>query len=57
VDFASLIHPTPWAELRRALIADPGLREKVKRVCLPQVADPYAQRHYFWLHYVRQTSS
>jgi hypothetical protein len=46
-----------WAELRRALLADPALREKVERVCRPHAADPYAQRHRFWLHYVESHRS
>lgn len=43
-----------WAELRRALLADPTLADKVKRVCRPHLADPYAQRHYFWMQYVER---
>jgi hypothetical protein len=46
-----------WAELRRALLADPALGEKVERVCRPHAADPYAQRHRFWLHYVESHRS
>jgi hypothetical protein len=46
-----------WADLRRALIADPNLRDKVRRVCLARVADPYAQRYHFWLHYVDRTAA
>ena len=41
-----------WAELRRAILADTALLDKVERVCRPHVADPYAQRHHFWLNYV-----
>lgn len=42
-----------WADLRRALLADPSLMDKVERVCRPYVVDPYAQRHHFWMNYVR----
>ena len=46
-----------WAELRRALMAVPSLRDKVRRVCQAHSADPYAQRYHFWLHYVEQTTA
>ena len=40
-----------WAELRRAVLADPQILEQVRRVCRAHVADPYAQRYHFWMHY------
>jgi len=40
-----------WAELRRAALADRQVLEQVRRICLARVADPYAQRYHFWLHY------
>ena len=40
-----------WAELRRAALADRELLDKVERVCRTRAADPYAQRHHFWMHY------
>ena len=40
-----------WAALRRALLADVAVRDKVLRVCAARVADPYAQRYHFWKHY------
>jgi hypothetical protein len=43
-----------WAELRRAALADRSLLDKVERVCRPRAADPYAQRHHFWLHYAEE---
>ncbi len=43
-----------WADLRRALLEDPALLDKVERVCLPHASDPYAQRHQFWMHYVEE---
>ena len=43
-----------WAELRRAVLADRSLLDKVERVCLAHTADPYAQRHHFWLHYAQE---
>jgi hypothetical protein len=46
-----------WVELRRAALSDRALLDKVARVCLPYVSDPYAQRHHFWLHYAKEHSS
>lgn len=46
-----------WAALRRALLDDPSVREKVARVCRPRLADPYAQRYYFWSHYAEKHAS
>ena len=43
-----------WADLRRAVLSDRSLFEKVERVCRPRVSDPYAQRYHFWLHYVQE---
>ena len=43
-----------WAELRRAALRSPSLLDKIERVCAPRVADPYAQRHHFWMHYVEE---
>ncbi|MBP7960734.1 MAG: hypothetical protein KBG20_11880 [Caldilineaceae bacterium] len=40
-----------WAELRRAVLADPVMRDKILRVCQSHVPDPYAQRYHFWKHY------
>ena len=45
-----------WAALRRALLADRAVREKVLRVCAPRVADPYAQRYHFWKYYAEQNA-
>ncbi|MHB1529423.1 MAG: hypothetical protein ACYCXT_08375 [Acidiferrobacteraceae bacterium] len=46
-----------WADLRRALLADRALLDKVEQVCRPYTADPYAQRHHFWMHYVEEHRS
>lgn len=43
-----------WAELRLAVREDRSLLEKVARVCREHVADPYAQRYYFWMHYAEE---
>jgi len=44
-----------WAELRRVVLADRVLLEKVERVCYPYVSsNPYAQRHHFWMNYVKE---
>lgn len=40
-----------WVDLRRAVLSDRALLEKVARVCRPYLYDPYAQRHLFWMHY------
>ena len=41
-----------WEALRKAVLADRSLAEKIHAVCLPRLADPYAQRYHFWNHYV-----
>jgi hypothetical protein len=43
-----------WAELRQAVLADRTLLAKVERVCRPYIADPYAQRHHFWMRYAEE---
>jgi hypothetical protein len=43
-----------WAELRRAVLADPAVLEKTLRVCQARVADPYAQRYHFWKQYAER---
>jgi len=43
-----------WAELRRAALEDRALLDKIERVCAHCVADPYAQRHHFWMNYVKK---
>jgi len=43
-----------WAELRRAVLTDRALLDKVEQVCRPYLADPYAQRHHFWMRYVEK---
>lgn len=43
-----------WAELRRAVLAEPVLLDRVERVCRAHVADPYAQRHHFWMRYAEE---
>lgn len=43
-----------WRELRQALFANPGLSEKLERVCLAHSSDAFAQRYHFWLEYVRR---
>jgi hypothetical protein len=40
-----------WVDLRRAALADRRILEKIQRICRAQVADPYAQRYHFWMHY------
>jgi hypothetical protein len=43
-----------WADLRRAVLADPAVLGKVDQVCRPHAGNPYAQRHHFWRHYVEE---
>ncbi len=44
-----------WAELRQAIQRDPSVLDKIERVCAQHVHDPYAQRHHFWMHYVKES--
>ena len=41
-----------WADLRRAALRDESLLDRIERICRQRAADPRAQRHHFWLHYV-----
>ena len=43
-----------WADLRRAILQDPSLLNKIEQICRPQIADPYAQRYHFWMNYVEE---
>jgi len=43
-----------WTELRAAVLQDETLLDRVARVCLPHLANPYAQRYYFWMNYVKE---
>ncbi len=45
-----------WLRLRAALRVDPGIRQKILRVCDARVNDATAQRHYFWRTYARDAS-
>lgn len=45
-----------WAELRRAVLADQSVLEKVRQICNAHIVDPYAQRYHFWMHYVKAHS-
>jgi len=46
-----------WADLRRAALNDRSLLGKVEQVCRPYVADPYNQRHHFWMNYAKEHRS
>lgn len=37
-----------------AVLADPALLDKVERICVPRIVDPYAQRYHFWMNYVKK---
>lgn len=43
-----------WADLRRAVLSDLALCDKIERVCRSHAGDPYAQRHHFWMHYAKE---
>lgn len=43
-----------WEHFRSALLASPELAVKVRRVCRPNLSDPYAQRYHFWMRYVEE---
>jgi len=46
-----------WADLRRAVLADRTLLNKVMQVCRAHSSDPYAQRHHFWMRYAEEHRS
>lgn len=43
-----------WVDLRNALLSDPLLAEKIKRICHQYIDDPYSQRYHFWNHYIEK---
>lgn len=43
-----------WADLRRAVLQEQSLMDKVERICRPNISDPYAQRYHFWMNYVKE---
>jgi hypothetical protein len=45
-----------WVALRQALLGSPQVREKVQRVCSAHIAEPFAQRYHFWMHYANEHS-
>ena len=46
-----------WDRLRSAVLSQAEVRAKVTRVCEAHLADPYAQRYYFWKRYVEAHSA
>ena len=40
-----------WVNLRRAVLTDRAILDKVERICRAYAADPNAQRYHFWRHY------
>lgn len=42
-----------WKTLRDAA-ENEEVRERIQRVCLAHLSDPYAQRYHFWNAYVRR---
>lgn len=53
-DVISRGHMADWVALRAALLDDRTLLDKVERVCRAHIADPYAQRHHFWMNYAKE---
>ena len=45
-----------WADMRRVALSYPSLMDDIKLVCQHYIADPYAQRYHFWMHYVEEHS-
>jgi len=43
-----------WADMRRAILVDHTLLDKIERICQQYIADPYEQRYHFWMHYVKK---
>ena len=43
-----------WVDLRRAVLNDQSVLEKVQRICRTHIPDPYAQRYHFWMHYAEK---
>jgi hypothetical protein len=43
-----------WVELRRAVLADKSLLEKVAQLCRPHLSNPYAQRYHFWMNWSKK---
>jgi hypothetical protein len=41
-----------WEDLHMAILKDPTLLKKVKRICNNYILDPYAQCYHFWNNYV-----
>jgi hypothetical protein len=43
-----------WTALRAVVLQDAALMDKVAHVCQAHLHDPYAQRYYFWMNYVKE---
>jgi hypothetical protein len=49
-------HDTPETRpllTSQAALADSALLDKIEQVCRPRIANPYAQRYHFWMHYAK----
>jgi hypothetical protein len=46
-----------WLELRLAALSDPLVLDRIRRVCAAHLADPYALRYHFWMHYVERSAA
>lgn len=56
-DIISRGRRSDWAELRRALLNNQELSEKIRQVCRGRISYTYAQRYHFWMHYVKEHSA
>jgi len=43
-----------WVSFRRDALKDRSLFNKVKKVCLAHIEDPYEQRYHFWMNYAKK---
>jgi hypothetical protein len=48
---------TAWNRLRIAMLRDPGIRDRILKVCDARVHEPSAQRHRFWRNYAQDHAS
>ena len=40
-----------WKDLSSALMKDGSIADKILRVCMAKISDPYEQRYYFWKYH------
>lgn len=42
-----------WVELKDAAQRDPEILERIVKVCMPRLADPYEQRYHLWSYHAQ----